>query len=151
MLRCQTVQRKHHFAAHFLRIAHGIGIVVACCLQHKAATMEIHQAGCLADRFLGDRTKQVIFSPSQQGISWAVTSNSLSRQRNFGGFMWGTDIARNFSLIGGAKRFQGKNSHRIPYFFIGNAPSDPDVFIISRDGSAGNKKSPLTGRKQAQK
>ena len=35
------------------------------------------------------------------------TTQFLSRRRNFGGFICGTDIARNFSLIGDAKRFQG--------------------------------------------
>jgi len=48
--------------------------------------------------------------------------------QKFGGFIWGTDIARNFSLMGGAKRFQGKNSRLMAYFFIDDTP-----FIIGSE------------------
>lgn len=38
------------------------------------------------------------------------------------GFICGTDMARNFSLMDGVKRFLGKDSLEMAYYFISDAP-----------------------------
>jgi hypothetical protein len=74
--------------------------------------------------------------------SFRAASGSLLRQRNFGGFIWGTDIERNSSLIGGAKRFQGKNSWLMAYLLVGSAPSFRICSLYHGGSSGASRNSP---------